>query len=139
MKTHMSVFMLIMFIVGLVLTIFAFRLSTDIKDCTPVVQNATQGLLVLGVMIITVAVTSMVCGCGSGSEQSTGTGYVLFMLALGITIMVLTSIIHNGCQDARTSTPILITLSVLITVISGFILFYKSYKSEKEAVPAASF
>lgn len=127
----MGVFMSIMFVVGLVLTIFAFKISADVKGCSENVQNAARGLLVMGVIFLSVSATYAVCGCGASkvAHSSIGSAFILLMAVLGVITTSLTAVIHNGCPDARKSTPVLLTLAVIATALSVGVLGYKGYKS----------
>lgn len=129
----MEMFMGAMFIVGLVLTVYSFKIAPDTKDCSSKTQNAVRGLLVMGVMLMSVTLTYMVCGCGVSNltHGTIGMGFVLLMLAIGIIVIVLSSIIHAGCSDAKKDTPVLIALSVIVTVMSGSYLVYKGYNMSK--------
>lgn len=133
MELSMGMFMGIMFIVGLVLTVFAFRIAADVKDCPANVQSAARGLLVMGVIILTIAGTYTVCGCAASKLTNSiiGSSFIVLMGALGITVTVLTSIIHNGCAESHKSTPALLSISVLITALSVITLGYKMYDGMK--------
>lgn len=128
MEISMKIFMGLMFLVGLVLTVYAFRIAPFVKDCNSKAQNAARGLLVLGIMMISVAATYMVCGCGMEVEHSSlGMFFIVFMLLVSIVTMVLTSIIHGSCNKAKDNTSSLIVLSVLLTVMTGGYLIYNGY------------
>jgi hypothetical protein len=132
MELSMKMFMGLMFIVGLVLTIYAFKIAPAVKNCDSKTQNAARGILVMGVMMLSVSTTYMVCGCGMKVHQGTlGMTFVFFMLAVGIVTITLTSIIHSACKDARKDTPILLTFSALTTVVSASYLVYKFYLMTK--------
>jgi hypothetical protein len=132
MELSMGMFMGLMFIVGLVLTIYAFKIAPKVKNCSSKSQNAARGLLVMGVMMLCVSATYMVCGCGRSLGKGTlGTSFVVFMLIVGIITIALSSIIHKECGAAKSDTPALITLSVLMTVLSGGYLVFKGYTASK--------
>ena len=135
MELSMKMFMRLMFIIGLVLTIYAFKISpTVVKKCnSSKTQNAVHGLLVMGVMILSISATYMVCGCGIELDQGTvGLFFIILMLVVGIITIVLTSIIHSTCKDAMHDTAVLLTVSVLMTVMSGGYLVYKGVKMGKK-------
>ena len=133
-----------MFIVGLVLTFYAFRLAGDVqnkKDCLKKnVLNATRGLLVMGVAIMSIAGTYLLIGTASTyTDSMIGMMLVVLMLAMGITVIVLTSIIHSGCPEARSETNALLVLSVIVTAVSGSYLLYKGYGMVQRGGMKASF
>ena len=128
MELSMRMFMGLMFVVGLVLTIYAFKIGPAVKNCDSKTQNAARGLLVMGIMMISVSSTYMVCGCGMQVHQGTlGTFFIVLMLAVGFITMTLTSIIHGSCKNARKDTPFLLVISVLITATAGGYLVYNWY------------
>lgn len=129
MELTMGMFMGLMFIVGLVLSIYALKIGPLVQNCDIKVQNAARGLLVVGVIMLSVAGTYMVCGCSASSitRGNIGMSFVVFMLLIGILVMSLTSIIYSGCPATRRDTPALITLSVLVSAVSAIYLAYRGY------------
>lgn len=124
----MKMFMGLMFLIGLVLTVYAFKIAPTVKNCDSNVQNSARGILVMGVIMMSVSAAIMVCGCGIEVQHSTlGMLFPILMLAVSIITMSLTSIIHSSCIEARTQTPVLITISVLTTLLSVGYLGYKGY------------
>jgi hypothetical protein len=121
----------LMFIVGLVLTIFAFKIANDVTGCNTNAQNALRGLLVMGVMLMSITGTALGINCNtekSDTETSVnGMIFVVLMLLIGIITTALVSVIHKNCEDARKDTPILLSMSVLIMVVSGGYLGYTGY------------
>lgn len=122
----------LMFIVGLVLTIFAFKIANDVNICkVPAAQNALRGLLVMGVMLMSITGTTLVINCNTGKSNTemsvNGMIFVILMLVIGIITTALVSVIHKNCEDARKDTPILLTMSVLIMVVSLGYLGYTGY------------
>ena len=55
--------------------------------------------------------------------------FIVLMLIIGIVTTALVSVIHKNCDNARKDTPILLTMSVLIMVLSGGYLGYNVYSS----------
>jgi len=49
------------------------------------------------------------------------------MFLIGIVTTALTSVIHKNCEKSRKDTPVLLTLSVLIMIVSGGYLGYTLY------------
>jgi hypothetical protein len=128
MEFSMNMFMGCMLIIGLLMTIFAFKIGNDVTTCSVKAQNALRGLLVMGVGLMSISSTSLLCGCTANmAHPSTGTFFIGLMAAIGIITMTLTSIIHSECIPARADTPIILTLSVLATVLSVGYLGYKVY------------
>lgn len=133
MELSTEMFMGSMFIVGLVLTIYAFKIAPATKNCSITAQNAVRGLIVMGVMLMSITGTFMICGCGVAKlkHETIGMGFTILMLLIGIIVMVLSSIIHEDCNAAKKDTPLLISLSVLVTIASGGYLVYKGYNMVK--------
>lgn len=130
MKLSMEMFMAFMFIVGLVICVYAFKTSPLTKDCSLNVQNAARGLLVLGVIIVTMSTTYMICGCGAAkmlSESSIGTVFVSLMLVIGIIVVALTSIIRDGCSETKHTIQPIMGIGVLMLLFSLFTLGYQGY------------
>jgi len=127
----MSVFMSMMFLLGLVLIIMSFRIaeSATKKDCiADSIQRSVRGLLVMSVMLLSVSLTFMICGCGMAiSHNVIGMFFTVFMLIVGIVIMVLSSIIHSKCPATRKDTTVLLWLSTIATVFAGGYLGLEAY------------
>jgi len=147
MQISMEMFMILMFFVGLILTIYAFKIGPIVNNSKPFcpvsTQNAVRGLLVMGVMILSVSGTYMVCGFGGDGNRIDqgiiGMSFVSLMLAIGIIVIVLTSTIHSACPDARKNTPVLMTLAVLTAVASGSYLSYRGYNQLISNTPRSKF
>lgn len=144
MQLSMGMFMSLMFIVGLVLTIYSFKLGPAVKNCSAAAQDAARGLVVLGVMLISISGTYMVCGCEKiglpmKSHSVTGIGFVVLMLLIGISVIGLTSTIHKECQNARTDTPVLITIASITTLVCIVYLVYRGYSAVKKPITTGSF
>ena len=122
----------LMFILGLVLSIYSFKISYLTTKCEKRVQDSSRGLLVMSIIIVSVSATFMVCGCNTlGKNVVLGRGFTALMLMAGITVIVLSSIIHNNCKKARKDTPILITLAVITTAVALINLSYKLFSKAK--------
>ena len=128
-----EILMGLMFTVGLVLTIFAFKIASNVTDCNTHSQNALRGLLVMGVMLMSISGTILGINCDTGKSDKSVNGmiFVILMLIIGIVTTALVSVIHKNCEDARKDTPILLTLSVLIMVVSLVYLGYSVYNYHK--------
>jgi len=129
----MRFFLGLICLMGLILTIYSFKIAPSVKNCDSKTQNSLRGLLVMGVIMMSVPSTAFACGCGMKTEANKILGNVLIilMLIVGIITISLSSIIHGACEDARKHTPFLITMSVLLTVGSGGYLIYHGYKAAK--------
>lgn len=121
----------LMFVVGLVLTIFSFKIASDVTSCNGAAQNALRGLLVMGVMLMSITGTTLGINCNTGKSDTetsvNGMIFVILMLIIGIITTALVSVVHKNCEDARKDTPILLTMSVLIMVVSLGYLGYSVY------------
>jgi cytochrome bd-type quinol oxidase subunit 2 len=133
-----EILMGLMFIVGLVLTIFAFKIASSVTDCNTHSQNALRGLLVMGVMLMSISGTTLGINCDIGKSDKSVNGmiFVILMLIIGIITTALVSVIHKNCEDARKDTPVLLTLSVLIMVVSlgylGYSIYNKHLSSDEK-------
>ena len=119
----------LMFVVGLLLTIFAFKIASDVTKCNIASQNALRGLLVMGVMLMSISGTTLGINCDTGKSDKTVNSmiFVILMLIIGIVTTALVSVIHKNCENARKDTPILLTMSVLIMIVSLGYLGYSVY------------
>ena len=92
-------------------------------------QNALIGLFVMGVMLMSISATTLGMNCDTGKSDKSVNGmiFVILMLLIGIVTTALVSVIHKNCPEARKDTPILLTLSVLIMVVSLGYLGYSVY------------
>ena len=139
----MKMFMIAMVVVGLVLTIFAFKIAPHTDKCdSKKASHATRGLLVLGVAILTIASTYLACGCGNSSSESSkysNMTLVVVMMLLGIVVIVLTSVIHSECHNARKDTPFLLTTASLTTALALAYLIYSGYYHQRNANPAMGY
>ena len=129
MELQKEMLMGLIFVVGLVLTIFAFKISSSVTKCNAASQNALRGLLVMGVMLMSITGTILGINCDTGKSDKSVNGmiFVILMFITGIVTTALVSVIHKNCDEARTDTPILLTMSVLIILVSGGYLGYSVY------------
>ena len=127
----MGVFMSLMFLIGLGLVIVSFKIAEEAtgKNCiTKSVQRSIRGLLIMSVMLLSVSLTYMICGCGMAVSHNTiGMFFTAFMLTICITILVLSSIIHSNCTEARKDTTALLWLSSIVTACAGAYLGLEVY------------
>lgn len=132
-----QMFMGINLILGLVLTVFAFKLSASTKTCNnEKVTNSVKGLMVIGVVLITQASTMLACGCGKTSTGIFGIKlaylFSILSLALGVAIITLSAIIKNGmsdsCKATSSDTGVLIALGSIMSALSVGFLGYKLFQ-----------
>jgi hypothetical protein len=124
----MNMFMGMMMLIGLVITIFAFKIAKDVTNCSDKAQNALRGLLVMGVALLCVSSTSLVCGCTKDlSHPAIGKSFTALMVVIGIITITLTSIISSECTPAKGDLSIILILSVIVTVVSAGYLGYEFY------------
>lgn len=132
MKLDMQMFTGLNFVLGLVITVFAIKLSHATKTCTDEkVTNSVKGLLVVGVILITSTATSFACGCGRSSAPVGNLGYIASGLnfALGVAIITMASLVHNKCGTTKSDTGILIALGSILLVLALGYLGMKGYKN----------
>lgn len=125
-----QMFMGINLILGIILMVFSIKLSASTKTCNnEKVTNSVKGLLVISTILITQAATMLTCGCGKTSNGIFGVklAYVFsaLSLALGITIITLSSIIKTGsndtCKATKSDTGTLIALGSIMSALAvGF-------------------
>jgi hypothetical protein len=128
----MKMFMGLLFIFGLFLTIYFFKIDQAVEMCSDKTRKASRGLLVMGIIMLSVSSTFMVCGCGMLQDSSLGIYFVLTMLILGITTVVLSSIINSECDDTSSDTTVITTIGILIIIASGGYLSFKGYNMIKD-------
>jgi hypothetical protein len=131
MKNAATVFMALIFVIGLVITIFSFKIAGTLVDCSTSSQNALRGLIVMGTALICIPITILAFNCqlkSTEKESMMGNVFVVLLLLINIAITGLASVIHNECEDSRTYTSILITLSVFGIISCFSYLGYEGYK-----------
>ena len=129
-KLDMQMLTGINFILGIVITVFAIKLSNATKTCTiEKVTNSVKGLLVVGVVLLTSSATSLACGCAKSDMFSGRVGYLAsaLNLARGVTIITLASIVHGKCESSKSDTGVLIALGSILIAMSVGYLGYKAF------------
>ena len=140
-ELSMPMFMALLLVVGLTLTVYSFILASDVTNCSASAQNAVRGLLVMGVLLFSVSGTLLAFNCSisnkKGFHSILGTSFMVILLVICVTTIGLVSTIHKECMAARNKTPVLLGLSVLVTVITSGYLGYEGYKMiiKKQFVP----
>jgi hypothetical protein len=135
MKLSMKMFMVLLLIVGLILTIYSFAIAPDVTNCSANAQNAVRGLLVMGVALFSITGTVLAFRChssNSGLEPIIGMTFIVLLLLISSTTIGLVSVIHKECEAARSKTPVLLGLSILVTVVTAGYLGYEGYKLVKK-------
>ena len=134
MKFSMTIFLILLLFIGLGLTVISFVLAGYVEKCSINAQNAVRGLLTMGVSLFSICGTMLVCKCAEKFDQSgsiLNTVFpVLLLLISGVTIGLVATI-HNECEKARKITPVLIALSVFITLGTTAYIGKKIYKKIK--------
>jgi hypothetical protein len=132
MKIAASVFMSLIFIIGLVITIFSFKIAGTLVGCSINSQNALRGLIVMGTALICIPITILAFNCplnlSTGKESMMGNVFVVLLLLINISIFGLANVINNECEDSRTYTSILIPLSFFAAFACCSYLGYEGYK-----------
>lgn len=137
MELHANIVIILVLVLGIMLAAFSFKLSDQTVTCTDqTVRRAVNGCLVLSTILVAASITFMLCGCGSGTTLKISSILGLFF-ALGITIITLSSIVHDkagnsGCMAARDTTPILITISTIMSVGCLAYFGFKMYNTYKK-------
>lgn len=130
-KLDMQMLTGINFVLGIVITVFAMKLSNATKTCTiEKVTNSVKGLLVVGVVLVTSSATSLACGCAKTDLFSGKVGYLAsaLNLVLGVTIVTLASIVHGKCEATKSDTSILIALGSIMLALSVGYIGYKTFR-----------
>jgi hypothetical protein len=129
-------FMASMFVIGIIICIFAFKVSKNVASCSDKIQKAVRGLLVMGVIIATSSATFMVCGCNIKNSFDTGSAGMIFitmMCVLGVIVLGLTSVIRD-CKQLQHSISGLFIISILMVVIPFLIFMYKIYSTRSKNI-----
>lgn len=125
----------VMFVVGILFSIYALSEAPKTKDCPIAAQNAMRGILVMGVAMTCISFTALMCKCGaSDSSHGLGNLFLIGMICLSITTLVLISIIMGQCKDAShgmtTTMLILAIIAVLVSGGYGGYLLYEEYQGK---------
>lgn len=142
MEISMEIFMGLVLIIGLILSVYAFKIDAKIAKCVDTgksVTKASKGLIVLSVSMVAAAVTYLAGGCdSSSSKQAIGVIFLGLLCGLGIVVVVLASIIRSKCsaddddaKAAKSDSDVLIILGVLAAMSSGGYLAMELHKKVK--------
>lgn len=130
MHIPLGLLMGVMFFLGLILTIFAFKISDAVDKCTNnSVRHSARGLLVMGVVVMAVSATMMYAGLEHMHKAAhIGMGVMGLMFVAGITVLGMVSNIHKDCPAARSDTPTLISLASIVSAVSLAYILYNLYQ-----------
>jgi cytochrome bd-type quinol oxidase subunit 2 len=136
MHIPLGLLMGVMFALGLILTMFAFKISDAVDKCSKDnVRHSARGLLVMGVVVMAVSGTMLFTGMENmKTTANVGMTVMALMFMAGIAVLTMASIIHSGCPKARSDTPVLISLASIVSAVSlAYILFevYQRYGKGK--------
>lgn len=129
----MPIFMGIMLFIGIFITIYAFNISNDTDKCpsTSAAKNAARILIALGMTMIAMSGTYLLCGCSSIGkcidQENIGLMFVVMLLLIGVFVIVLVYIVQGGCDETKHSGSMLLILSYMASVLSVLYLGYRMY------------
>ena len=130
----MPVFMGLMVVIGLFITVFAFRLAKDADKCSPnahSTKRAARILISLGVFMIAMPSTYLLCGCTNVGnflhKDNLNLMFVMILLFLGIFVNILVNTVRKGCKETSNSGTMLLSLSSVVIVISLLYFTYRLY------------
>lgn len=124
----MRLFMAIMFIIGLLITIYAFKLTPEVDDCSDNSKNATRGLLIMGVAMICISATAFACGCVKASHPSHSIIFISLIFIISAITTILTSMIKIECAKTYQDVNTLLVMSIISSSLSGSYLSYNLYE-----------
>ena len=135
MKFSMTIFLVVLLLIGLTLTVVSFVLASSVDECSKDAQNALRGLLTMGVALFSITGTMLACKCTQKFEEAgsvLSTVFSVVLLVIGSVTIGLVATIHKECENARKITPFLLSLSVLITLGAIAYLGMKIYDKVKK-------
>lgn len=148
MNTENTIFMMFIFILGFFLTWASWNIQSKLDkatDCTKVnVKRANQGVMVIGLTFIVSSISFYICmtkcHCSGNGRGYSMDFYAVSSLFLGITLIVLGSIIVGGANDAckavkGTYANMILITGVFMTVICfGYLLLQHGDKFRTKPV-----
>ena len=135
---HIDFFMFIIFILGIYLIYISSKIDTNTIGCdSKNLKNATKTVLIIGVVFIVMTFAHLTCNLNCNCDRDRKIGefmYLLFGIVLGVTLIVLFSIIKaesktSNCKNIKGNGNILITgiiLLILSLVRFGYSFSYKN-------------
>jgi hypothetical protein len=123
-----NMFTIMMFVIGIIITVYAFKISNDVTTCSANSQNSVRGLLVMGVALVSICSTTLICGCSSDKTHPLlGPAFITFMFIISLSTTILTYNIQTDCQAAKNDTSVIFTLAIIGSLLSGGYLGMKLY------------
>jgi drug/metabolite transporter (DMT)-like permease len=134
---YTAIFMITLFVIGVILTVISWDIDSKLEDkkCTSKeLKTANKIVLCIGIIFIVSSLSFYACStkCNSSITGFHYNFYIFAMLALGITLIVLGSIISSESSKTpecnNTGNPTIIWgLGTLIVLACG-LYFYNEYK-----------
>ena len=135
------VFMVFIFFIGLILTIFSSRIDKNAtaNNCnSEELRLLTKVLLCMGITFTVSALSFFMCvsNCGKSETVFSLYIYMIFTFLLGVGIIVISSLIMSSSSDCKSigsDINVILGVGILITVISlgYFILSIKNKASAR--------
>lgn len=130
-----QIFSAFLFILGFILIYLSFAIDNDIKnscDKSDSVRKANKGLLVIGVILVTLASSYLFCqlNCNCTGNDLSNEIYAVVVLILSIILISLSSVIISGnCNSSKTSSNLVLTLSIFL-LLSSIAYFAHNFKQK---------
>lgn len=143
MNINMNIFLILLLCIGLALTVCSFILASYVADCSIHAQNAHRGLLTMGVALFSISGTMLSCQCAVNFDKGgslLSNVFPVFIFAIGIITFGLIITINNECKGSKTVNktkttptliPIMLSLSVIVTLAAGGYIGQKIYNKVK--------
>lgn len=133
-----TLFMVFMFVVGLVLIYSGWTIDTSLKDCnSQALKNSNKIILILGSMLVALSVAYFKCTSECPAEDRGMALYLILTTILGIALIVLGAIISAHVNSSNNplcqgkNGNIVWVLGTLMVVGSGIII-YKNVHFDKK-------
>ena len=121
----MPVLMGFMVVIGFLITLFAFNMAKDTDKCPAsslAAKRATRILITLGVFMMSMAGTYLLCGCTRVGDflhkDNLNLMFIALLFVIGVVVNFLVSTVRTGCPETSESGSVLLNLSSLVIVIS---------------------
>jgi uncharacterized membrane protein YidH (DUF202 family) len=120
-------------VLGLTLTAFSWKMGNNTYKClSKKVFDSNRALLGMSLMMISVAVTSLMCSirCDCAKNIEIGTSLMLFIIGiLGIAIIIVGSVIRGDehCDNKDDATQIIVIGSIIVAVTASFAFVNVAY------------
>lgn len=130
----MPVLMILMVIIGFLITIFAFNMAKDTDKCpasSKAAKRATRILISLGVFMMSMAGTYLLCGCTRWGEylhvDNLNLMFIALLFVIGVVVNFLVSTVRTGCPETSESGTILLSLSSIVIVLALVFFAFRLY------------